>query len=130
MIYSRKKFYQLIRSDKFYSMNSRFKHWNSWIVRINRGYLTSSFFWPFFHWKTLLGSYTIYNCLQMNFWKFFSIHLISWCQNRIWGIKMEDLFSFFFFEKSSWRLCNAYSQTFRLHSSDIFCFSLHLWILI
>ena len=30
----------------------------------------------------------------------------------------------------SWRLCNAYSQTLRLYSSDILCFSLHFWILI
>lgn len=45
------------------------------------------------------------------------------------GYAMDDLFSFFFFKKkSSWRFCNAYSQTLRLHSSDIFCFSLHLWI--
>jgi hypothetical protein len=44
------------------------------------------------------------------------------------GYAMDDLFSFFFSKKSSWRLCNAYSQTLRLHSSDIFCFSLHLWI--
>nr|QBX96413.1 photosystem II protein I [Hansenia oviformis]QBX96498.1 photosystem II protein I [Hansenia oviformis]QBX96583.1 photosystem II protein I [Hansenia oviformis]QBX96668.1 photosystem II protein I [Hansenia oviformis]QBX96753.1 photosystem II protein I [Hansenia oviformis] len=28
----------------------------------------------------------------------------------------------------SWRLCNAYSQTFRLHSSYILCFSIYLWI--
>nr|ANS80710.1 photosystem II protein I [Ilex latifolia]ANS81280.1 photosystem II protein I [Ilex wilsonii] len=34
----------------------------------------------------------------------------------------------FFFQKRSWSLCNAYSQTLRLHSSDILCFSLHLWI--
>nr|YP_009270720.1 PsbI [Perilla frutescens]YP_009270896.1 PsbI [Perilla frutescens var. hirtella]AMR74180.1 PsbI [Perilla frutescens var. acuta]AMR74268.1 PsbI [Perilla frutescens f. crispidiscolor]AMR74356.1 PsbI [Perilla frutescens var. crispa]AMR74532.1 PsbI [Perilla frutescens var. frutescens]AMR74092.1 PsbI [Perilla frutescens] len=40
---------------------------------------------------------------------------------------MEDLFSFFL-KKSSWRLCNAYSETLRLYRSDIFCFSLYLWI--
>nr|YP_010206001.1 photosystem II protein I [Clematis potaninii]WNV62976.1 photosystem II protein I [Clematis hexapetala]WNV63070.1 photosystem II protein I [Clematis aethusifolia]WNV63164.1 photosystem II protein I [Clematis intricata]WNV63258.1 photosystem II protein I [Clematis heracleifolia]WNV63352.1 photosystem II protein I [Clematis montana] len=28
----------------------------------------------------------------------------------------------------SWRFCNAYSQTLRLHSGDILCFSLHLRI--
>nr|WDD58031.1 photosystem II protein I [Allium anisopodium] len=37
---------------------------------------------------------------------------------------------YFPFQKKSWRLCNAYSQTLCLHSSHIFCFSLHLWILI
>nr|UJI65383.1 photosystem II protein I [Hosta clausa var. geumgangensis] len=41
---------------------------------------------------------------------------------------MGNLFPFF--KKKSWRLCNAYSQTLRLHSSDIFCFSVHLRILI
>jgi len=42
---------------------------------------------------------------------------------------MEDLFPFLIFpKKGSWRLCNAYSQTFRLHSSDILCFSIYLWI--
>nr|YP_010688699.1 photosystem II protein I [Sycopsis sinensis]YP_010689308.1 photosystem II protein I [Distyliopsis dunnii]YP_010689482.1 photosystem II protein I [Eustigma oblongifolium]WBR73107.1 photosystem II protein I [Hamamelis mollis]WBR73629.1 photosystem II protein I [Distylium racemosum]WBR73803.1 photosystem II protein I [Distylium buxifolium]WBR74064.1 photosystem II protein I [Distylium pingpienense]WBR74499.1 photosystem II protein I [Distylium dunnianum]WBR75282.1 photosystem II protein I [ len=42
-------------------------------------------------------------------------------------MKMENLFSFFP-QKRSWRLCNAYSQTLCLHSSDILCFSLHLRI--
>lgn len=37
-------------------------------------------------------------------------------------------FILFFFQKSSWRLCNAYSETLRLYRSDIFCFSLYLWI--
>nr|YP_010148452.1 photosystem II protein I [Zabelia insularis]QQV69356.1 photosystem II protein I [Zabelia insularis] len=41
--------------------------------------------------------------------------------------RIYSLFSFFS-KKGSWRLCHAYSQTFRLHSSDILCFSVHLWI--
>nr|WQM48569.1 photosystem II protein I [Polyspora axillaris] len=38
------------------------------------------------------------------------------------------MYSLFFFFQKIWRLCNAYSQTFRLHSSYILCFSLHLRI--
>ena len=44
------------------------------------------------------------------------------------GYAMDDLFSFFFSKKSSWKLCNAYSQNLRLQSSDIFCLYIHLWI--
>nr|YP_010304395.1 photosystem II protein I [Monoon laui]ULM62312.1 photosystem II protein I [Monoon laui] len=40
----------------------------------------------------------------------------------------ESIPLFPFHQKRSWRLCNAYSQTIRLHSSDILCFSLHLRI--
>nr|ATL76528.1 photosystem II protein I [Chenopodium album] len=36
--------------------------------------------------------------------------------------------SILFKKKKSWRLCNAYSQTLCLHSSNILCFSLHFRI--
>nr|YP_009387713.1 photosystem II protein I [Hansenia oviformis]ART32698.1 photosystem II protein I [Hansenia oviformis] len=39
-----------------------------------------------------------------------------------------SLFIFGFLSNESRRLCNAYSQTFRLHSSYILCFSIYLWI--
>nr|UIF92707.1 photosystem II protein I [Hosta capitata] len=50
------------------------------------------------------------------------------CQNSVCDKKWAIYF--LFSKKKSWRLCNAYSQTLRLHSSDIFCFSVHLRILI
>lgn len=133
----------MIKSDKFYSMNPRFIHWNSWIVAINQAYPHFLVFDPFpaiqSKTLTLLGSLTIskfwykrnfFNEKEMHLWQYISRkNLISWCQNRICGRKMEDLFSFFFFsKKSSWRLCNAYSETLRLYRSDLFCFSLYLWI--
>nr|QWT69801.1 photosystem II protein I [Cardamine occulta] len=37
------------------------------------------------------------------------------------------MYSLFFLVRS-WRLCNAYSQTFCIHCSYILCFSLHIWI--
>jgi len=43
-------------------------------------------------------------------------------------VEKSKIYSLFFSKKSSWRLCNAYSETLRLYRSDIFCFSLYLWI--
>lgn len=136
-------------------MNPRFKYVNSRIVAINLDHLNFRIlFWsdlpgnknpilrsstiPNFRYdKTLLvtkESESYYNTKRIPANSFF----FSFLEKLFLGIrgtkmdnpydtKTDNLFSFST-PKLSWRFCNAYSQTLRLHSSDILCFSLHFWI--